>query len=302
MNYFPFGRRLPLRITFWFGIAVIALFALVPAVAVFGISFTDIRGLPGLPVNWVGFDNYVRWFSPAKIGYNLNALRNTLVFSFVVVIVTNILAVSIAILFNQKMRGTTYFRAVVFLPTILGVVVIGLIWSLIFNPNAGPAATVWSWFGADSAFFGDPNMALGLVIFVQIWMGLGINVVIYLAGLQAIPEDLYEAANIDGASAWQRFRTITIPLLAPSITANILLSIVGTLQNYQLAYVLTGPNNSATQLLSLAIFSQAFGGNATSGLGQSQGYAATISVIQFFIVALFSFLVLIYLRRREARL
>jgi len=133
-------------------------------------------------------------------------------------------------------------------------------------------------------------------------MGLGINVVIYLAGLQAIPEDLYEAANIDGASAWQRFRTITIPLLAPSITANILLSIVGTLQNYQLAYVLTGPNNSATQLLSLAIFSQAFGGNATSGLGQSQGYAATISVIQFFIVALFSFLVLIYLRRREARL
>ena len=302
MNFFPFSSRSPLRMTFWFGIAVIAVFALLPAIAVFGISFTDIRGLPGLPVNWVGFDNYVRWFSPAKLGYNLNALRNTIVYSLVVTVVSNLLGIAIAILFNQKLRGRTYYRAIVFLPTILGVTIIGLIWSLFFNPSAGPAATVWSWFGAKSAFFGDPNMALGLVILVQIWMGLGVNVVIYLAGLQAIPEDLYEAASIDGATGWQRLRNVTIPLLAPSITANVLLSIVGTLQSYQLAYVLTGPNNLATQLLSLALFSQAFGGNATSGLGQTQGYAATISVIQFFIVGIASSLVLIYLRRREARL
>jgi len=302
MNYFPFGRRSPLRLTFWFGIIVIALFGLVPAIAVFGISFTDVRGLPGIPVHWVGFENYVRWFSPAKLGFNLNALRNTLIYSVVVTVVTNILAVSFAILFNQKLRGRTFYRAVVFLPTILGVTIIGLIWTLFFNPSAGPAASIWSWFGKNSAFFGDPNMALGLVIFVQIWMGLGINVVIYLAGLQAIPEDLYEAAAIDGASGWKRFRNITVPLLAPSITANILLSLVGTLQSYQLAYVLTGPSNPATQLLSLAIFAQAFGGSSVSGQGQTQGYAATISVIQFIIVGVASFLVLIYLRRREARL
>ncbi|MDM4763524.1 sugar ABC transporter permease [Galbitalea sp. SE-J8] len=302
MNYFPFSRRTPLRLTFWFGIAVIGVFGLIPAIAVFVISFTNIRGLPGLPVDWVGFENYVRWFSPAKVGYNLNALRNTIVYSVTVTLISNVLGIAIAVLLNQKLRGRNAFRAIVFLPTVLGVTVIGLIWTLFFNPGGGPAATVWSWFGAKSAFFGDPHLALALVIFVQIWMGLGVNVVIYLAGLQAIPEDLYEAAAIDGATGWQRFRNVTVPLLAPSVTANVLLSIVGTLQSYQLAYVLTGPSNLATQLLSLALFSQAFGGNAASGLGNTQGYAATISVIQFVIVGIASSLVLIYLRRREAKL
>jgi ABC-type sugar transport system permease subunit len=291
-----------MRITFGVGLVVLAVFALIPAVAVFVISFTDIRGLPGIPVNWVGFDNYERFFSAAKIGYNLNALKNTVIYAVVSTVAINLLGLAIAVLLNQKLRGRTFSRAVVFLPTILGVTVIGLIWSLFFNPSAGPAASIWSWFGADSAFFGDPNLALALVIFVQIWAGLGIAVVIYLAGLQAIPEELQEAAAIDGASGGQRMRLITVPLLAPSITANVLLAIVGSLQSYQLAYVLTGPNNPATQLLSLAIFAQGFGGSSASGLGQSQGYAATISVIQFIIVTIASLLVLWYLRRREAKL
>ncbi|MBN9169071.1 MAG: sugar ABC transporter permease [Microbacterium sp.] len=302
MSSYPFGARAPMRITFSLGLVVLAVFALLPAVAVFVISFTDIRGLPGIPVNWVGFDNYERFFSAAKIGYNLNALKNTLIYAVVSTVVINLLGLAIAVLLNQKLRGRTFSRAVVFLPTILGVTVIGLIWSLFFNPSAGPAASIWSWFGADSAFFGDPNLALALVIFVQIWAGLGIAVVIYLAGLQAIPEELQEAASIDGASGGQRMRLITVPLLAPSITANVLLAIVGSLQSYQLAYVLTGPNNPATQLLSLAIFAQGFGGSSASGLGQSQGYAATISVIQFVIVSIASLLVLWYLRRREAKL
>ncbi len=299
---FPFGRRLSLRLSFGAGIAVIAVFVLVPAVAVFVISFTDIRGLPGLPIDWVGLDNYARFFSAAKLDYNLNALRNTLVYAVVSTVVANVLALGIAVLFNQRLRGRTFYRAVVFMPTILGVTVIGLIWSLFFNPSAGPAATIWSWFGADSAFFGDPHLALALVIFVQIWINIGVAVVIYLAGLQAIPDELYEAAAIDGASAWQRLRMVTVPLLAPSVTANVLLSIVGSLQNYQLAYVLTGPANPATQLLSLAIYSQAFGGSTLTGASQSQGYAASISVIQFVIVGVISLLVLSYLRRREARL
>ncbi len=299
-SFYPFGARTPLRLTFGVGLVILVVFAIVPAVAVFVISLTDIRGLPGIPVNWVWFDNYTRFFSAAKIGYNVNALKNTLIYAVVSTVAINVLALAVAVLFNQKLRGRTFARAVVFLPTILGVTVIGLIWSLFFNPSAGPGSTIWKWFGADSAFFGDPNMALGLVIFVQIWAGLGVAVVIYLAGLQAIPEELYEAANIDGASAGQRVRLITIPLLAPSITANVLLAIVGSLQSYQLAYVLTGPNNPATQLLSLAIFAQAFGGSSASGIGQSQGYAATISVVQFFIVGIASLLVLWYLRRREA--
>ena len=301
-TYFPFGRKTTLRASFSAGIAILFAFALVPAIGVLVISFTDIRGLPYLPVSWVGIENYLNFFSAARFDYNMNALKNTLIYSFATTIITTILALLIAILLNQRLKGTTFYRAVIFMPTVLGVTVIGLIWSLIFNPSAGPASSLWGLFGADSAFFGDQKLALGLVIFVQVWAGLGVAVVIYLAGLQAIPEDLYEVAAIDGASAWQKFRIVTVPMLAPSITANVLLAIVGSLQSYQLAYVLTGPNNAATQLLSLAIFSQGFGGSAASGVSQSQGYAASISMVQFVIVGVISLAVLAYLRKREARL
>jgi ABC-type sugar transport system permease subunit len=301
-NSFPFPHRAPMRITFSIGMAVLVIFAIVPAVGVLVISFTDIRGLPYLPVHWTGIENYVSFFSAAHLGYNLNAVSNTLIYAIVSTVVGITLALGIAVLFNQKLRGSTFYRAVVFMPTVLGVTVIGLIWSLIFNPSAGPASTIWSWFGANSAFFGDQHLALALVIFVQIWASLGVSVVIFLAGLQAIPEDLYETASIDGATGWQKLRLVTVPMLAPSITANVLLGIVSSLQSYQLAYVLTGPNNPATQLLSLAIFSQGFGGSSASGTSQSQGYAASISIVQFVIVGVISLSVLLYLRKREARM
>jgi ABC-type sugar transport system permease subunit len=301
-EFFPFGNRTSMRTTFSLAMSFVVAFSIVPAVAVLVISFTDIRGLPNIPVLWVGLENYRTFFSGAKLGYNVHALTNTLVFAFAVTFFQNVVALLIAVLFNTKLKGRTFFRAVVFMPTVLGVTVIGLIWSLIFNPSAGPAASVWSWFGASSAFFGDQRIAMSLLIFVQVWAGLGLAVVIFLAGLQAIPEDLYEAASIDGASAGQRLRRITVPLLAPSVTANVLLCIVGSLQSYQLAYVLTGPNNPATQLLSLAVFTQAFGGGTSSGSSASQGYAASISMVQFVIVGIVSLAVLGYLRRQEAKL
>jgi ABC-type sugar transport system permease subunit len=293
LTTFPFPRRSPMRLTFAIGILVLAVFAIIPAVGVLVISFTDIRGLPYIPVNWIGFQNYVSFFSAAHFDYNLNAIRNTLVYAIVSTVVSIGLALLIAVLLNQKLKGRTIYRAVT---------VIGLIWSLIFNPGAGPAATIWGWFGVNPAFFGDQHMALGLVIFVQIWSSLGVSVVIFLAGLQGIPEDLYESAGIDGASGWQKLRLVTVPMLAPSVTATVLLGIVSSLQSYQLAYVLTGPNNPATQLLSLAIFSQGFGGSSASGTSQSQGYAAAISIVQFVIVGVISLAVLFYLRKREARL
>jgi len=133
-------------------------------------------------------------------------------------------------------------------------------------------------------------------------MVMGISVIIFLSGLQAIPAELYEVAAIDGASGWQRFRNVTIPLLAPSITANVLLGIVNALQSYQLTYVLTGPNNKSTQVLSLLIYVQGFGGKSGTTLSQSQGYAAAISIIQFLLVGVVTIVALWYLRRREAKL
>lgn len=300
-SYIVFGRRSTAQSTFALGMALVVVFSLIPAVGILIISFTDIRSLPFLPVRWVGLENYRTFFSAAQLGYNTVALRNTFVFAFAVTILQNTLALLIAVLLNQRLRGRNFARAVVFLPTILGVTVIGLIFTLIFNPAAGPAQQLWGAFGSSSAFFGDPDLAMALVILVQVWSGIGVAVVIYLAGLQAIPQELYEVADIDGATSWQKLRNVTIPLLAPSVTANTLLCIIGSLQSYQLIYVLTGPVNPATQVLSLAIFTQGFGG-AQGAAVLSQGYAAAISMVQFVIVAVISLASLAYLRRRETAL
>ncbi len=300
-NTFIFGRRWTVQLTFAVGISLVVLFSIIPAIGIFVISFTDIRSLPFLPTHWVGLQNYFTFFSSAQIAYNLHALKNTFIFAIAVTLFQNVLALLIAVLLNQRLRGRNFARAVVFMPTILGVTVVGLIFSLIFNPSGGPAASVWKSLGASSAFFGDPHLAMTLVIAVQVWSGIGVAVVIYLAGLQAIPQELYEVASIDGATRWQKLRQVTYPLLAPSVTANTLLCIIGSLQSYQLIYVLTGPTNPATQVLSLAIFTQGFGGGQ-GGSVQSQGYAAAISIVQFVIVMIVSVATLAYLRRKETAL
>ncbi len=298
---FVFGRRWQAQSSFAVAISLVVVFSLVPAVGIVVISLTDIRSLPFLPVHWIGFANYKTFFGSAQLAYNVHALKNTLVFAAAVTLFQNVIALFIAILLNQKLRGRNFARAVVFMPTILGVTVIGLIFTLLFNPTGGPGASIWKAFGASSAFFGDPHLAMTLVIGVQVWAGIGVAVVIYLAGLQAIPSELYEVASIDGASSSQKMRHVTYPLLAPSVTANTLLCIIGALQSYQLIYVLTGPINPATQVLSLAIFTQGFGG-AQGGAALSQGYAAAISIVQFVIVMIVALAALTYLKRKETQL
>ncbi|MGO2360182.1 MAG: carbohydrate ABC transporter permease [Brachybacterium tyrofermentans] len=299
---FPFPRRGAVRLTFGLGMLMLVLFAFVPAVAVIVVSFTDLRGLTYVPTLWVGIENYLDFFSPARAADNWNALRNTMVFAIVGTVLQMGFALAISLLLNRPLRGRNFFRAVVFMPTILGVTVGGLIWSLIFNPAGGPMQSLLHAVGTQSAFFGDPRIALGLVIFVHVWMQVGISVVIFLAGLQAIPAELQEVASIDGASAWQRFRNVTFPLLAPSLTANVLMGVVNAMHSYQLTYVLAGPSNRSTQVLSLLVYVQAFGGESGTSLSQSQGYAAAIATLQFVLVGVIALATLFYLRRREARL
>jgi raffinose/stachyose/melibiose transport system permease protein len=288
------GRALP-----WFGIApgllLFGLFSIVPSVTVVFYSFTDLSGIPGIPWNWIGLDNYTRFFASGEASANLAVIGRTLIFAVSVTVVLNALALTLAVLLNNKIRGAAIFRAIIFMPVVLGVTVTGLIWSLFFNPTGGPAAALWSLFGQSSAFLGDPHLAFGIVIFVQIWMSLGYSMMIYHAGLMAIPSELYEAATIDGASAVQRFRHVTIPLIASSTTINVLISIIGSLQTYQIIYVLTGSRPS-TSVLAMQIFSLGFGGSS------EQGYASAISMIQFVLTGAISLIALWYLRRKETQL
>ena len=302
-----FGGRAK-QLTPWLGIApglaVFAIFAFLPALAVLPLSLTNISGIANAPWHFVGFDNYVRFFSGGQFSDDMGALERSIIFCLTVTVIQTTLALGIAILLNGKVRGRSLWRTIVFMPTVLGVTVIGLTWSLFFNPTGGPGESIWKVFGGTSAFFGNIHLAFPLVIFVQIWASTGFAMIIFLAGLQAVPEDLMEAATVDGAGRWSRFRNVTYRLIAPAMTANILLAIIGSLQSYQYVYVLTSGEYN-TNVLAYDVFASTFGGSATGGGGngiQQQGYAAAVSMIQFGVIIVIALTALWYLRRREVDL
>jgi raffinose/stachyose/melibiose transport system permease protein len=277
------------------GLGLFVLFILGPSLATAVLSLTNISGVPNLPWSFIGLQNYIEYFTSGASHDNIVALEHTIVFCFAVTLIQNTLALALALLLNTRLPGRTFVRSVIFLPVVLGVTVIGLIWTLIFDPTGGPVSAVLAHFGLSSSFFGDNTLAFPLVIAVQIWSALGYSMIIFLAGLQTMPVELGEAAMMDGATPWQRFLNVTYPLLAPSVTINILLGIIGSLQTYQLVYVLT-QGNFNTMVLSYQIFN--------TGFGQTfrQGYASGLSMIQFALVAIVALIALAYFRRREVQL
>lgn len=286
------------------GFLLYVLIALGPSLATSVYSFTNATGIRGAPVDWVGFDNYREFlFQGAVSRDNIAATVRTLRFSVIVTTVQFTLGLFMAMLLNQKLRGKTLFRTLFFMPVILGVAIQGLMWQLFLLPRGGPVAQILSWFGMRSEFLGgQPNEAFAWVIVVQIWANVGITMVIFLAGLQTIPDELYEAARIDGASGWGLFRNITWPLLTPSVNTNFLLNIIGSLQAWQLFLVLTGYKNG-TQVLGYLVFAQGFG--QTSGSVSSafrQGFAAAASIVLFFLVLIIGMAAQYIVNRREQRI
>ncbi len=276
-------------------LAVFFLLEIVPAFATSIFSLTDYTGLPGAPINWVGLDNYTSLLSGQRT-FLVRALVVTAIFSLAVTVVQNGLAVLIAWLLNSRLRGKIAVRSIVFLPVVLGATVNGLTWYVMFNPLSGPVTLVLQQFGIRANLLGDPSTALWAVIWVQIWANLGFSMMVFLAGMQAIPAEVYEAGKIDGTSAWDAFRYLTIPLLAPSITINVLLAIIGTITGFELIFVLTGGGPAfASQTLGIWVFNQAFF-SAT----RLPGFASAIAMVQFAIVFAIAMVMQSYLRRREA--
>ena len=171
-----------------------------PSLATFVYSFTDATGIRGLPISWVGFDNFDEFlFQGARSRDNLDALKRTLIFMVLVTTIQFSVGLLMALLVNQKLRGRLVFRTLFFVPVILGVAVQGLMWKLFLRPGGGPMDSIFGWFGLESQFLNGSN-AFYWVIVVQIWANAGFTMVIFLAGMQTIPADLYEAAAVDGAS------------------------------------------------------------------------------------------------------
>jgi raffinose/stachyose/melibiose transport system permease protein len=274
-----------------------------PSVATSVYSLTDASGIKGAAVHWVGLANYKEFLFMGQASLdNYAALGRTLKFCFFVTTIQFTFGLLLALLVNQKLKGVNFFRTLFFMPVILGAVIQGLIWSLFLYPLGGPLARILEVFGIHSEFLGgQPAQAMAWVIVVQIWANLGVTMMIFIAGLQTIPAELYEAARIDGASSWGVFKNVTWPLLTPSVNTNLLLNIIGSLQAWQLFLVLLGYRNG-TQVLGYLIFAQGFG--QTSGSVSSafrQGYAAAASIVLFVLVLIIGMAVQIFLNRREKR-
>lgn len=299
MNNNVFGRRGWPKILPALGLAPALLFYIgfhvYPSIMTAVYSLTQYDGIVGTPLHFVGLLNYRDAFHGGfyQIG---PAIRTTIIFALAVTFVQNAAGLALATAFNGKWRGITFYRAMIFLPWILSVVVTGLIWSLMFAPIGGPMESIWqSLFGHQSAFFGSYRMALPLVIFVQIWQNTGFTMMVYLAGLQSIPQELFEAAELDGASRWRRFRHVTIPMLASSTTVNVLLAVIGSLGAYDIIYVLTN-GSFGTMTLGMYMFNTAFEGSS------QLGYASMIQMLQFGMVLIVTLILQRYLRRREVQL
>ncbi|MCC6176474.1 MAG: sugar ABC transporter permease [Chloroflexi bacterium] len=276
-------------------LAVFIVFELVPALATSIFSLTDYTGLPHATINWVGLQNYHDLLTGGQT-FLVRALQVTVIFSILVTVIQNGLAVLVAWLLNSGLRGQVAVRSLVFLPVVLGATVNGLTWYVMFNPLSGPVTTALAAFGIRANLLGNASTALYAVIWVQIWTYLGFSMMVFLAGMQGIPAEVYEAGKIDGTSPWEAFRYLTIPLLAPSITINVLLAVIGTITGYELIFVLTdGGPAFASQTLGMWVFNQAFfSGN------RLPGFASAIAMVQFAIVFVIVLIMQYYLRRREA--
>lgn len=286
------------------GLLLYFIIALGPSLATTVFSFTNATGIRGAPIDWIGWENYREFLFLGQASRdNYAALGRTLVFCFFVTTIQFGLGLLLALMVNQRLKGTNFFRTLYFMPVILGAVIQGLIWSLFLYPLGGPMARILEFFGASSEFFGgQPTEAFAWVILVQIWANVGTTMIIFLAGLQTIPDEMYEAAQIDGANSWQVFSNVTWPLLTPSVNTNLLLNIIGSLQAWQLFLVLIGYRNG-TQVLGYLIYAQGFGqtsGSVTSAF--RQGYAAAASIVLFLLVLVLGTFTQTILQRREKRI
>jgi ABC-type sugar transport system permease subunit len=229
---------------------------------------------------WVGLGNYQRLFTSADFG---QIMLTTLIFTFGSVLAICVIGLGMALLLNQKLRGRDSVRGIVFSPVMLSGAAIGIVWIYIFDPRYGLIDIFLDAVGLRSPnWLLDPNWALLAVIMVHVWKNVGYAVVIFLAGLQAIPRELYEAATVDGASSWARFRAVTVPGLSPVLFFLVLTSILAGFQSFDIIKVMTdgGPVGSTTTLV-YYLYQQGF-------VAFNAGRAGVASVVLFVMMLLFT--------------
>ncbi|WP_240930603.1 carbohydrate ABC transporter permease [Isoptericola sp. BMS4] len=255
-------------------------FSLVPIVIAVALSFQDTATLG--EGEWVGADNYRTMLADPLLR---TALLNTLVFTLGTVPTAMAVGLALAVALNRPLPGRGALRALFFVPMVAAGVVVGVVMSWIFNPDYGVANNALRAVGLDGLpWLTSPRTAMATLILVVVWTRIGFCMVIYLGALQSIPSELREAAAIDGASGWQRFRRLTVPMLAPTTSILLILNVVFSLQAFDVIYVMTGggPGFSTTVLIQY-VFRSAFA-------DARMGYAAALGLLLVLILLVFTLL------------
>ena len=255
---------------------------IIPIIGAFGLSFTDWNGISA-DYDFVGIQNYLSMLSDDRLR---NAVTVTLKITVTVVLVVNILGLFIAILLSQAGKLTNIFRSVFFLPYVLSTVAISFIWLAILS-YTGVLNSLLEIVGLGDLvndYIGNAPNAIKSICIIEIWRTLGFHMVLYLASIQTVPRDLYEACIVDGGSKWQQFRYVTLPMIVPGITISVIMSIMTEMKQYDIVKVITngGPGYS-TETITYNIVTQAFGNNML-------GYSSAIAVFLFVIIAAISVL------------
>ncbi|MBP1913420.1 carbohydrate ABC transporter permease [Lederbergia galactosidilytica] len=255
-------------------------FILGPIIASFFLSFTNWDLFT--PAKWVGLENYQNLMQD-KIFWK--TVYNTFYFALISVPLTMILSLGMAYLLAHKMRGMSFFRTIFYLPALVPIVASSMIFKFILAPDTGVINRFLAFFGIDGpAWLLDPTWVKMSFIFLAIW-GVGANMVLLLAAIQGVPEELYESADMDGASKFKKFIHITIPIISPVIFFNLIMGIIGSLQAFSQIYILTGggPNNASNMMVPY-LFSNAFE-------FYKMGYASSIAWVLFLIIIIFTVIV-----------
>lgn len=272
------------------GVFALVAFTLVPVVVGGLYAFTDWRGLGD--AHWIGLDNFREIF---KDPLTRGALWHTIVFGGALVVLTNAVGLALALGLNRTLKSRNLLRAVFFLPVILSPLAVSYVWQYILDPS-GPVNSLLAEVGLESwqrAWLGDPQWALISVLLVLVWQQSGLAMVIYLAGLQSIPDDIVEASAVDGASSWTRFRRITLPLLRPAFIIASTLTLIFGLRVFDQILGLTGGGPvGATETLATQVWKQSFAGGRF-------GYGAALSIVLTLIIGTLALLQLVVLRRQD---
>jgi len=251
-----------------------------PMVASLYYSFTKYTVVQ--PPHFIGVDNYYKmFFSDARYQ---QALWNTAYYTIFQVPLSMALALTVAILLNQGLPGENIFRTIYYMPSVVGGVAMSMLWLWMFDPNLGLVNVVLGWFHLRGPLWlQDPDWAKPALILMSMW-GIGGQMVIFLAGLQGVPQEMYEAAMVDGASWWHKIVNITVPLITPTIFFNLIMGIIGSFQVFTSAYVMTngGPVNS-TLFYVLYLYQNAF-------RFFEMGYASAMAWVLFLIITGFTLL------------